>query len=173
MRSLVLTAIGPDRAGLVEELAAVVAEHGGNWLESRMARLGGEFAGIVRVEIAEGKSETLRSALSSIGGLTVIVSAAADAAPAEGGDTGTVQLELLGSDRPGIVSAIARALAARGVNVENLDTERTSAPMSGEVLFKASAQLLLPPDLELADLQADLEELAGDLMVDLTLGNER
>ena len=44
---LVMTVIGKDRTGLVETLAEIVAGHGGNWLESRMCRLGGEFAGIL------------------------------------------------------------------------------------------------------------------------------
>ena len=51
MPTLVLTLIGPDRAGLVEAVAAVVADHGGNWLESRMSRLAGQFAGILEVEV--------------------------------------------------------------------------------------------------------------------------
>ena len=49
MTDLVLTLIGPDRPGLVEAVAEVVAAHGGNWLESRMARLAGKFAGILRI----------------------------------------------------------------------------------------------------------------------------
>src|SRR4051812_3506563 len=40
---LVMTIIGPDRPGLVELLASLVAEHGGNWLESRMSHLAGQF----------------------------------------------------------------------------------------------------------------------------------
>ena len=54
---LVMTIISPDRTGLVEAVARAVADHGGNWLESRMCRLGGDFAGILRIEIpAEKKS---------------------------------------------------------------------------------------------------------------------
>ena len=57
---LVMTIISPDRTGLVEAVARAVADHGGNWLESRMCRLGGEFAGILRVEIpAAGLSISL------------------------------------------------------------------------------------------------------------------
>ena len=52
---LVMTIISPDRTGLVESIARTVAENGGNWLESRMCRLGGEFAGILRVEIPAAK----------------------------------------------------------------------------------------------------------------------
>ena len=170
MKSLILTAIGPDRPGLVEELASAVAENGGNWIESRMARLGGEFAGIVRVEVAPDAAAALRDALATISGLQVTAS---DSTPpkTDGAVTEAVTLDLVGSDRPGIVSSIARALAARDVNVEDLDTERISAPMSGEPLFKASAKIVLPAGLELSELQADLEAIAADLMVDLTLAS--
>ncbi len=168
MQSLLLTAIGPDRPGLVEELASAVAENGGNWIESRMTHLGGEFAGIVRVEVAADAAPTLREALAGISGLQVTASDSTPATPS-GTATEVVTLDLVGTDRPGIVSSIARALAARDVNVEDLDTEHVSAPMSGETLFKACAKIVLPAGLDLSELQADLEAIAADLMVDLTL----
>ncbi len=70
---LVMTLIGPDRTGLVESVARTVAEHGGNWLESRMCRLGGEFAGILRIEIPAEKKAALLTALQKISGLNVVV----------------------------------------------------------------------------------------------------
>ena len=72
---LVMTIIGPDRTGLVESVARVVAEHGGNWLESRMSRLGGEFAGILRIELPADKRQSLLDALQKLqgAGLTVVV----------------------------------------------------------------------------------------------------
>ncbi len=69
---LVMTLIGPDRTGLVENMARTVAEYGGNWLESRMCRLGGEFAGILRIEIPEEKKAALLAALQSVPNLTVV-----------------------------------------------------------------------------------------------------
>jgi glycine cleavage system regulatory protein len=72
---LVMTIIGPDRTGLVESVARVVADHGGNWLESRMSRLGGEFAGILRIELPVEKRQMLLDALQALQGrgLTVVV----------------------------------------------------------------------------------------------------
>src|SRR5581483_3253325 len=70
---LVMTIIAPDRTGLVESLARAVADHGGNWLESRMCRLGGEFAGILRIEIPAEKKSALLGALQKIHGLNVTV----------------------------------------------------------------------------------------------------
>jgi glycine cleavage system regulatory protein len=166
---LVLTVIGADRPGLVEKVAGLVAQHGGNWLESRMCRLGGQFAGIVRVSApAAGRSDLAR-ALAALGtaGLRVEVFADdASAAPVAGPEA---RLELVGQDRPGIVRQIAATLAARGVNVEELATECVSAPMSGEPLFQAKLRLRLPPACGLAELRLELERIAADLQVDVTV----
>jgi glycine cleavage system regulatory protein len=70
---LVMTLIGPDRTGLVESVVRVMVGHGGNWLESRMCRLGGEFAGILRIEIPAGRKSSLLAALQKISGLNVVV----------------------------------------------------------------------------------------------------
>jgi len=79
----------------------------------------------------------------------------------------TVGLELVGNDRPGIVRDIASLLAERGVNIEELDTELTSAPDTGDTLFRARARLRTPPAVSIDELQQLLESLAADLMVDL------
>src|ERR1043165_5600566 len=73
--SLVMTIIGSDRPGLVESVAAIVTEHGGNWLESRMSHLGGQFAGILRVEFPAEREESLIEALKRLEsrGLSVVI----------------------------------------------------------------------------------------------------
>ena len=161
-----MTVISPDRTGLVESIANVVSEHGGNWLESRMCRLGGEFAGILRVEIAAEKKPALVAALQKLqtGGLQIVVREAA-AAAVTGRQT---KLEIVGDDRPGIVREITGALARAGVNVEEFSSEVSSAPMSGESLFKAAARLQLPERCDLATLKKDLEKIAGELQVDVS-----
>jgi glycine cleavage system regulatory protein len=177
MSDLVVTLIGPDRPGLVEQVAAVVASHGGNWLESRMAHLAGKFAGILRVEIAHDKAEALLAALTALEerGLKVVGEPSVAASPAsidaaiEVSLGRTLDLELVGLDRPGIVREISQLLAGSGANVEELSTDRTSAPMSGEMLFVAKARVRLPNDSDLANLRAALERLANDLMVEIRL----
>ena len=81
-----------------------------------------------------------------------------------------LQLELVGHDRPGIVKEIAQLLASRGVNVEELTTHATSAPMSGYVIFQASARLIVPDGLDVDELTRAIEEVGNDLMVDIQLG---
>ena len=163
---LVMTLIGPDRTGLVESVARTVADHGGNWLESRMCRLGGEFAGILRVEIPAEKKPPLLAALQKISGLTVTVHD--DAPKIFQTNAPRTKLEIVGHDRPGIVREITSALARAGVNVEEFFSEVASAPMSGETLFKAVARLQLPEGCNLAALKKDLEKIAADLLVDVS-----
>lgn len=167
--SLVLTIIGTDRPGLVDTLAKVVTAGGGNWLESRLSHLGGKFAGIVHVEVAEESVDSLMSALSALetDGLRVLSELDEETATEAGWVS--VQLTLVGNDHPGIVRSITHALAEKDVNVEEFETEYTSAPMSGGMIFRAVARLKLPPDLPIQQLREHLEGLASDLMVEIEL----
>jgi len=168
---LVVTVIARDKPGLVEQLAKCVAEHGGNWLESRMARMAGQFAGILRVAVPAAAHGELAAALQGLEGQGIRVQLAPCGAE-PGSGWRSIRLELVGNDRSGIVRDITRLLAEHGVNLESLDTEVVPAPMSSEPLFHAEAQLAVPPGLPLDVLQERLETLADDLMVELILRSE-
>ena len=168
-QSVVLTLVGPDKPGLVEAVSEVIATHGGNWLESRMAHLAGQFAGILRVEVPEMNVDAMRQALARLSASDLqITVVAAVGSPKEFG-LRPLRLHLVGQDRPGIVREIAQVLASHGVNVEELQTECQGAPMSGEVLFVATAKLGVPDSLKQEVLRGALERIASDLMVDITL----
>jgi glycine cleavage system regulatory protein len=168
IESLVMTIIAADRPGLVERVAACVADHGGNWLESRMCHLGGRFAGIARVEVAAEKLTALKRALHGLeaDGLRIVVESGAGTSATAGV---AATLELVGNDRPGILRTVTGVLAAHGVNVEELSSECISAPMGGGELFQARARVLVPAGVKLEKVRADLEKIATDLMVDLNL----
>ena len=171
LATLVMTVIGTDRPGLVQMVAARVADHGGNWLESRMCRLGGQFAGILRVEVANERRDELVSALRTleVDGLRVIIHAEAGASIAAPDSGALASVELVGHDRPGILRSVSSVFASHGVNVEELASERVNAPMDGGVLFKARATVFVPSNVKLASVRADLEKIAADLMVDVKL----
>jgi glycine cleavage system regulatory protein len=168
IESLVMTIIAADRPGLVERITACVADHGGNWIESRMSHLGGRFAGIARVEVAADKLTALRRALHGLeaDGVRIVVESGAGAKAAAGV---AATLELVGNDRPGILRTVTGVLAAHGVNVEELSSECVSAPMGGGDLFQARARVLVPGGVKLEAVQRDLEKIAQDLMVDLKM----
>ena len=167
--SLILTAIGPDKPGLVELLSTTLAEHRANWQQSSMSRLAGQFAGIL---IASADTERVDSLLKALDGLAaqgLNVSVVTEAGTPVEPKGRPLTLELIGHDKPGIVRDISRALAARKVSVEELATEVVSGSMSAELLFKAQASLVAPVDLDLDELQDSLEAIASDLMVDINL----
>ena len=112
---LVMTVIGKDRTGLVESLAGIVAEHGGNWLESRMCRLGGEFAGILRIHVPAARQAALMGALKALESRGLSVVACADESSAKAATGKLTLLEIVGHDRPGIIREITRVLAGQGV----------------------------------------------------------
>lgn len=165
--TLLLTAVGADRTGLVDSLAQRIAAAGGNWEESRLARLGGQFAGIVLVSIDDSKSDALIAKLRELEstGLQVTSRVVPTTATAPAGVK--VRLAVTGADRPGIVRDVSRILAERAVNIEELESSVGSAPMSGEAMFVARARLLVPASLELTTLRVALESLGNELMVDL------
>ncbi|MNF42919.1 hypothetical protein D3C76_941200 [compost metagenome] len=172
MDHLVLTVIAPDQPGLVERIAQCIAAHGGNWLESRMSRMAGQFAGILRVAVpAEGYDELVEGlqGLSAHGIRVMLAQSGIEPACT----WKPILLDLVGNDRPGIVRDITRLLTELGVNLESLLTEVMPAPMSSEPLFHAEAVLAVPLTLSLDVLQAKLETLADDLMVELNLHQEK
>ncbi len=171
MADLVLTLLGPDRPGLVESLAERVARHGGNWVESRMAHLAGQFAGLLRVEVPDAEAAALRSALEelSASGLRVLI---AEPSPAPGAFRPLV-LDLVGLDRPGLVRGISRLLAERGVNIEELQTDRAPAAMSGAPLFRTRARIGLPGGADVSELRSAIEKLADDLDVRIELAQAK
>ena len=172
--SLVLTVIGADRPGLVEQLATAISEHHGNWLESSMSHLAGQFAGIVCVAIAASDTEALKATLARLPGLRVTCAdAAAHAgerpAPLPESQSRRLKLALVGHDRIGLVREVSQVLARHAINVEELSTRTSSAPMSAEILFHANAELTASENLDARALTSDLEHLSNEFMVDITL----
>jgi glycine cleavage system regulatory protein len=168
--SLVVTAIGPDRPGIVNQLSDVAQRFGANWAASRMASLAGQFAGMVHFEVDDAHAEALATALRALeaSGLRVVI-AKSDAKAAPGARR-MVRLELVGHDRPGIVRDLSGSLAARNVSIHELHTQVASAAMSGEHLFKVKALLAVPESLPDEELKRGLEGLANEMMVDIDLG---
>ena len=168
MATLVLTVIGDDRAGLVSALADVIAEHGGNWERSQMSELAGKFAGIVLVTVPDGNADALVGSLEPLHGLLDVT---AQAAHGDHPESKRLVLDLVGTDRPGIVRELSQVLAHQGVSIEELTTATRNAPMAGGVLFEARAVLDVPLDVADETVRIALEAVGNELMVDIDLAD--
>lgn len=162
--SIVMTVLAADRPGLVRTLSETIAAHGGSWQESRMARLAGQFAGILRVECATAEAEPLLAALARLATEGIAVQAQREE---DGSDAARkiLALDVVGNDRPGIVRSLSAAIAGAGANVEELSTALESAPMSGHPLFHATGRVSLAAEADPAALIAAIENLGPDLSV--------
>lgn len=172
MTTLILTVAGADRPGLVAAVADVVDAHGGNWENSRLAELAGTFAGVIEVSVAAERAGELETALQGLEGLlTVAIRTGADAASgadSKGADR-VIGIQVLGNDRPGIVREISSALSAHALSIEELTSETRDAAMAGGRLFEASVTASVPASVDLDALRADLERLATEIQVDITV----
>lgn len=171
-QSLVLTVIGPDRAGLIGSVAKAVSAHGGNWQESRLVRLAGQFAGVIHLHAPTEQVLAMEAALRALNeqGLTIVTHRIE--APEVDAEASRLTLELIGHDRPGIVREVSRALTDAGVSVLELETTCFSAPMTGDAMFQATATLHAPAELNLEHLEAALDTIAERLQLDLELERE-
>ncbi|MEM0514953.1 ACT domain-containing protein [Pseudoalteromonas sp. YIC-827] len=164
MQQLVLTVIGQDRPGLVEDLASVILSHHGNWLASNLSHLAGKFAGIVQVEVAEEHLRELQDSLHSIAHLEIRVESGdlASAASAE-----LINLVITGNDRPGIVQELATVIRHKGANITHLTSKRQSAPNWGVPIFSAMATVSLPAGMSRDVVIEALESITADVIVDI------
>lgn len=171
MIPLVLTFVGDDRPGLVNAISETIAARGGTWLESRSAQLAGKFAGILLASVPEAKLAELESALRRLeqGGLHVAIERGA---PATAKRARLIRLDVLGHERPGIVRDVTQVLSQLGVNIEEFTSSLEGEPFTGVEMFRASARLTAPGGLSLDELRKALERLAGEIMVDLAVGED-
>jgi len=168
MTLMVLSVVGSDRPGLTRALAAAVVSAGGNWLESHLSHLGGLYVGSVLVELATDGVDGLRSAVRAVDahGLEVRIVPAVEAPGAIGE---ALQFGLVGQDRPGIVNQVTAVLSRLGANIETFRTWVAAEPYSGAPLFHMDARLRLPPEHPAGEVQAALEEISAEIMVDISL----
>ena len=164
--SLVVTAIGADRPGLVRQLSERAQGFGANWAGSRMANIAGQFAGMVHFEVPAANADALAAALQGLesAGLRIVI--AKTALPPAPAGRRMVTLELEGADRPGIVRDLSRSLADRGVSIEELHTEIVDGTDAGHI-FRVKALLAVPAALANEEIKHSLDALASEMVIDL------
>lgn len=162
MNELAITVIGPDRTGIVADVAEALSGLGANLTDSTMTRLRGHFA-MTLVCTGPGVDEVQRALapLSGAGGLLATVREVHQEADAT--TAGTPYLvSVHGADRLGIVAAVTRVVAAAGGNITDLTT-RLAGP-----LYVLVAEVDVPPG-NADQLAARLADTAGELGVEVTL----
>ena len=174
MHSLIISAVGSDRPGIVSELSGTITSHGGNIEKSRMTRLGSDFTIIMLVTVDPKWKESLVVALQAIKELSITT---------KGTEANTViagenckdtagencQISLSGADNEGIVKVLSKYLEEKSINIIEMDTHISQAPISGSPLFNLNAAVSIPGEVDGRDIQSDLSQIAQDLGVEIHL----
>ena len=166
---LILTVVGDDRPGMVQDASSCVREAGGNWLESRMTRLAGKFAGVVRVSLLEASAVDLIEKLESLVGMSIHVESAGTLE--DNPQLRALTISIIGPDRPGILDEVTRALRKSAISVVELQTRAGPAPMTGDQTFFAEVDMLGPPDTDIGTLETFLDGIVASLGVDILLAH--
>ena len=170
MSQLIITAVGPDRPGIVGELTGHLHSAGANILDSRMVNLRGQFAIVLLIELAEDAAGRIGRDLPAFGksmGLTLSVSSQTSAPQAAQGLS--YRLKTYSSDQPGIVARLTNLLRSHGVNIEELSAWQESAAFAGTPIFMAEMRLTVPGNVPLRTLRTELESLCNELNCDVDL----
>jgi len=164
MNHIVLSFIGQDQVGLVNTLSMTIKEHHGNWQTSSMHHLSGFFAGTIEIAVEETHLQNLVSALKNINELNCQVEIAATNSEAQ---QANLVLELTANDRSGIVQDISSVIHQQGGNLIKLVSTQDSAAYSGQLMFKAKAQVCVNNN-KIDGLVSAIEDIADDIMVDIS-----
>ena len=169
MSQLIITAVGPDRPGIVGELTAHLHGGGGNILDLRMVNLRGEFAMLILLEAAESAAGELRGKLAGIGQAIGLRLSVSELLPGTRMRGLPFRLKTYSLDQPGIVARISQVLRESGVNIEELSARQESAPFDGSPLFLTEMRLTVPASVSLGKLRSDLESVGASLNCDIDL----
>jgi glycine cleavage system transcriptional repressor len=165
---LVVTAVGPDRVGLVEQISQFLFKEGCNIEDSKMAVFCGEFTIILLVT---GKEDALNRVATSLDALTaqtglvftskhpVMRSTSESALPC--------RLLATCMDHPGVVHQLSSVLSRLGVNIESLETKTEEAAMSGTPIFRLEARLSVPARVNLHNLRQELDGIGQRENIDV------
>ncbi len=167
---LVLSALGPDRPGLVAQVTSYVADRGGNVEDSRMAVLGGEFGVLMLISGTADQVARLARETEVLRKETALdVSTKETKSPQEHRRAQTIPCKVTcdAIDNPGIVRAVSSALHAAGLNIVSLETTSYEAPITGSPLFRLEAECDAPRGMTLAKVRAAMERVAEQENIDV------
>lgn len=173
-KKVVVTGAGHDRIGIIKDITELIFENNGNLMDSKMSKLGGDFAVMMLVEFPIDSVQIFKSKLiESKESLGLHLSCSDAIVPkATSHESYNVKIELEGADSPGIVYTVSQYLSDVGANVENMVTSSQCAPMGGTTLFKMSGTIKLSDLINFNALKDKVKLLENKLGVDIRLEKE-
>ena len=170
-KHLVITIVGPDKRGLVADITERVADYHGGIEESRMSRLGGEFAIIMLVSLDESQKDACLTALEKFReqGMEIFSRETTFERTQKFAGFVPYEISVWGADHEGIIHSVTEYLADEYVQLEDIETEVTKAPITGTPLFSMVAEVQAQPTLTIHQLRDKMDDLSDELGVDISV----
>ncbi len=172
----VISAVGPDRPGLVSEVTSYITERGGNVEDSRMAVLGAEFGVLLLVT---GTADEIGRIARDIPALERTTGLAFTSRPTRSpeehrrGDVTPCNVTAEALNHPGIVRSVSSGLHRVGVNIVSLETTAYNAPVTGSPLFRLEARVDVPRGVTLRRVREVMAEVAEEENIDIDVRSPR
>ena len=172
---LVISAIGSDHPGIVNELSQLIVQNNGNIDDSRMTVLGGEFAIILLISASDADLKTIEQILNQQAAsleLNIISKHTSSQTLAENASAEKKVpyiVEVLAMDNPGIVYKLADFFSSRDINIQSLQTDRYPAPHTGTLMFAIEMVITVPQTIIINDLREDFLDLCEDMNLDASI----
>ena len=168
----ILSGIGADRPGLVDEVSEFIFDRGGNIEDSRMVNLRGQFAIMVLVSGADQALARIRSdswQLQQKTGLQIDLRPASAVQAGPSAQAIPYRLTATAIDQPGLIHRISHLLRSQNINIESLDTRLTSAPITGAPIFEMELVISIPASVTMSKLRSELTTICDELNMDYNL----
>ena len=167
---IVITAVGQDRPGIVNDLSKTILDSGGNITDSRMSVLGGEFALLMLVTSSGIAMEAMENELRSIQDKYALEILFKRTEPKDQVESRVpYHVTVISMDHPGIVHEVAEYFSSRNINIEEMDTSSYSAAHTGTQMFSLKISISIPSDITIASLKEEFTNFCNDLNLDATM----
>ena len=169
---LVISALGADRPGIVDEISNIIYNHSLNIEDSRMTILGGEFAMLLLVSGEQSSIDAIQTQVNEIGQalqMRLMIKLTSESTPIENAIPYAVEVTAL--DHPGIVNNISSFFSQRGINIVNMHTESYSAPHTGTPMFALHMTIGISADTNIAKLRDAFMQACEELNLDAEMKN--
>ena len=167
----VLTAIGEDRPGLVEEVSEFVFARGASIEDSRMANMQGQFAIVMLIGGAQEAIDRVTTDIDALSSQTGIHARLTPTVRAGTGGPPRLPYRLTGRalDQTGLVHQVANLLRSLNVNIESMETTLEAAPVTAAPVFAMDLIIAVPGDTPLQKLRDEVARVCDSLNIDWQL----
>ncbi|GAB4345024.1 MAG: glycine cleavage system protein R [Gammaproteobacteria bacterium] len=164
---LVISALGEDRPGIVDQLSKAVLEGGCNIEDSRMTVLGGEFAVLLMISGPWNSIAKVESSLERVAAeLDLTVTTRRTGERDARRHLMPYAVDVVALDHPGIVHNLAHFFSSRNINIEEMVTSSYAAAHTGAPMFTVRMVVDIPAEFQIASLRDEFLDFCDELNVD-------